>query len=188
MSVPRIPLGAHTAVRTLIELAGDNPDREGLVETPERVVRAYGELFSGYGVDPASVLKTFEDGKCDEMVIVRNVEFVSMCEHHMLPFLGKAHIGYLPNGRIVGLSKLARLLDVFARRLQVQERLTVQVATALVDHLQPRGAGCVVEATHSCMSCRGVRKQQSVMITSSLLGAFRDDPRTRAEFLQFVKE
>lgn len=174
------------AVRRLIRLAGDDPEREGLLETPERVVRAYKELFAGYSQDPATILKTFTDGVCDEMVVVRGVQFVSMCEHHMMTFTGTAHVGYLPSGKIVGLSKLARLVDVYARRLQVQERLTVQVTAALMDYLKPKGAGCIIEASHSCMSCRGVMKQNAVMVTSSLVGAFRDDPRTRDEFLKLV--
>ena len=171
-------------IESLIRLIGDDPTREGLRETPDRVIRSYTELFSGYKQDPAELMKVFEDGACDEMVLVKNLEFVSFCEHHLLPFTGVAHIGYLPDKRIIGLSKLARLLDVFARRLQVQERLTSQITQALMEHLRPRGAGCIIEASHTCMSCRGVKKQQATMVTSSLVGAFREDQRTRSEFLQ----
>src|ERR1700738_1647357 len=176
----------HDALRVILKYIGEDPDREVLKETPNRICNSYAELFAGYHQNPTDVFKTFEDGACDEMVILRGIEVVSFCEHHMLPFLGVAHIGYLPDGKIIGLSKLARLIDVFAKRLQVQERLTTQVTGALMEHLNPKGAGCVIEAAHSCMSCRGVRKQQSVMITSSLVGAFRDDPTTRSEFLQFI--
>ncbi len=175
------------AMRVILKSIGEDPDREGLVETPARVYRSYQEVFSGYGQNPATLLKTFTDGVCDELVVVRGIEFVSFCEHHMLPFWGVAHVGYLPKGRIVGLSKLARLVDVFAKRLQVQERITTQVTTALEEHLQPKGSGCVLEARHSCMSCRGARKQEAVMVTSSLQGAVKDDPRTRAEFLQLIR-
>jgi GTP cyclohydrolase I len=175
------------AVKTLIRYVGDDPNREGLLETPDRVARAYRELFAGYGQDPAKLLKTFTDGVCDEMVVLRGVQFFSTCEHHMMPFYGVAHIGYLPNGRIVGLSKLARLVEVYSRRLQVQERLTTQITSALAEHLKPLGAGCVVQATHSCMSCRGVLKQDAIMVTSSLVGAFKDDSRTRSEFLGLIQ-
>ncbi len=174
----------RATIESLIRLIGDDPTREGLRETPDRVLRSYTELFSGYKQDPAELMKVFEDGACDEMVLVKNLEFVSFCEHHLLPFTGVAHIGYLPDKRIIGLSKLARLLDVFARRLQVQERLTSQITQALMEHLRPRGAGCIIEASHTCMSCRGVKKQQATMVTSSLVGAFREDQRTRSEFLQ----
>ena len=183
---PFIPAGLHESIRNLIRFIGDNPDREGLQETPHRVLKSYAELFAGYHQDPASVLKTFEDGACDEMVVVKDIEFWSCCEHHMLPFFGKAHIAYLPNGKIVGLSKLARLLEVFSRRLQVQERLTTQVTAALDEHLHPLGSACVIEAKHLCMICRGIQKQQSVMITSSLTGEFRN-PEVRGEFFHLIK-
>lgn len=180
-------LMAAQAVRSLISYLGDDPDREGLVDTPGRVLRAYKELFAGYRQDPAVVLKTFKDGCCDEMVICKDIEFSSTCEHHMLPFMGSAAVAYVPGGCIVGLSKLARLLDVYARRLQVQERLTTQVTAALDTYLRPRGSACVIQAKHLCMACRGVQKQHSVMVTSSLTGVFKDDARTRAEFLQHLK-
>ncbi len=173
-------------IKCLLEYIGEDPDREGLRDTPERVVNSYTELFSGYNIDPASVLKTFEDGACDELVVLKGIEFSSCCEHHMLPFTGIAHIGYIPDGRIVGISKLARLLEVFSKRLQVQERLTVQVTKALDEYLKPLGSACVVEATHLCMVCRGVRKS-ATMVTSSLTGVFRDEPSARAEFLSIVR-
>lgn len=179
-------------IRRLIRFLGDDPNREGLKDTPARVIRAYQEMFSGYGWDEdpsllAELCKTFEDGTCDEMVILKDISFYSTCEHHMLPFIGIAHIGYLPDKRIIGLSKLARLLEVFSRRLQVQERLTQQVTATLDKYLAPRGSACVIEAQHLCLACRGAKKPGATMITSSLTGVFRDDPTTRAEFLQFVK-
>ena len=179
--------GPEESVRRIIEYIGDDPNREGLKDTPSRVVRSYSELFGGYGSDVKSALKTFEDGTCDEMVVVKDIEFTSFCEHHMLPFTGKAHVGYVPNGRIVGLSKVARVVDMFARRLQVQERLTSQIAEALMgEPLSPVGVGCMIEASHSCMSCRGVRKQTAVTITSDLRGVFREHA-VRAEFLSLIR-
>lgn len=175
------------AVKTLLKYIGEDPQREGLRETPFRVLKAYREMFSGYQTDPAEVIKTFEDGACDEIVLCKGIKFFSTCEHHLLPFHGVAHVAYLPDGKIIGLSKLARLVEVFARRLQVQERLTTQVADALMEHLKPKGAACVVEALHLCMACRGVRQQDSTMVTSALRGAFRDDPATRAEFFQLIR-
>lgn len=175
----------------LLKALGEDPAREGLRDTPDRVCRAYAELFAGYGQDPKTVLRTFEDGAqdYDELIVVRDVGFTSLCEHHMMPFNGRAHVGYLPavGGRIVGLSKLARLVDVFARRLQVQERMTVQVVRALDDILSPRGCGCVVEATHHCLSCRGARKEGAVMVTSALRGVFKTDAKARGEFLSSVR-
>ena len=178
---------ALQAVRSLLAYLGDDPDREGLQDTPDRVVRSYAELFSGYGVNPADVFKVFEDGACDEMVVLRNCEFWSCCEHHMQPFFGKAHIAYVPKGKVAGISKLARVLDIYARRLQIQERLTCQVTRALDENLKPLGSACVIEATHFCMVCRGVQKQHSTLITSSLTGVFRDRPEVRAEFLNLVR-
>lgn len=173
------------AVKQLIQFTGDDVDREGLVETPGRVLRAYKEMFSGYGKDPKDILKVFEDGVCDEQVIMRDISFSSMCEHHMLPFFGIAHVGYIPNTKIVGASKLVRLVDIFARRLQVQERLTIQVTEALDRYLQPLGSACVIEATHCCMLCRGI-SQSPTMVTSSLTKAYRQEPETRAEFLRLI--
>ena len=177
----------RNAVRTILKYIGENPDREGVLETPERVLRSYDELFGGYGKDAGSVLKTFEDGAegMDEMIVQRNIPFYSMCEHHMLPFFGVAHIAYVPNRRIVGLSKMARLVEVFARRLQVQERMTCQISGALMDNLKPKGAACVIQAAHLCMAQRGVAKHHSDTITSSVLGCFRN-PETRAEFFSHI--
>lgn len=181
-------LGAEENVRRLIEYIGDDPQREGLQDTPARVVRSYAELFAGYKKDPLEVVKTFEDGSCDEMVILKNIEFVSCCEHHMLPFAGSAHIAYIPNGKVIGISKLARLLEIYCRRLQIQERLCVQVTDALNKVLAPKGAACVLEAKHLCMTCRGVNKQHSVMVTSSLTGVFREPGNAaRGEFLSMIR-
>lgn len=176
----------YEGIRRLITFAGDNPDREGLRDTPDRVLDMYKELCSGYQLDPKYILTEFGQPH-DEMIILRNVEFVSLCEHHLLPFYGVAHIGYIPsNGRVVGISKLARLLDIFAKRLQIQERICNQVTKALMDHLQCLGAGCVLVAKHQCMICRGVRKQESEMVTSSLLGIFRERVQVRTEFLSLI--
>jgi GTP cyclohydrolase I len=178
---------AKDSLITLLKYIGEDPDREGLKETPDRVLRSYSELFSGYKKKPEDVFKCFEDGACDELVLLKNIEFVSFCEHHMLPFFGTAHIGYVPEGKIIGISKLARLLEIYSRRLQVQERLTEQVTKDLMKYLQPKGAACVLEATHSCMTCRGVGKQNSRMVTSSLLGVFRDNSAARAELFQLIR-
>jgi GTP cyclohydrolase I len=179
---------AEAAVRTLIEWAGDDPDREGLVDTPARVARSYKELFAGYGSDPKEYLKrTFDEvGGYDELVILKDIRVVSFCEHHMLPFLGKAHVGYLPRNRVVGISKLARVVHGFARRLQIQEKLTAQVAEAIQEILDPKGVGVVVASEHSCMTMRGVNTPGSRLTTSHLLGEVRDDPRTRQEFFDLV--
>ncbi|HEX7946070.1 MAG TPA: GTP cyclohydrolase I FolE [Phenylobacterium sp.] len=179
---------AHAAVRTLIEWAGDDPDREGLRDTPRRVAKSYKELFSGYESDPREYLqRTFEEvGGYDELVILKDIRVVSFCEHHMLPFLGKAHVGYLPRDRVVGISKLARVVHGFARRLQIQEKLTAQIAEAICDILQPKGVGVVIVSEHSCMTMRGVNTPGSRLTTSHLLGEVRDDPRTRQEFFALV--
>jgi GTP cyclohydrolase I len=179
---------AEAAVRTLIEWAGDDPDREGLLETPARVTRAYDELFSGYGIDPRGYLeRTFEEVEgYDELVVLTDIPVVSFCEHHMLPFIGHAHVGYLPNQRVVGISKLARVVNAFGRRLQIQEKLTAQIAQAIQDILRPEGVGVVIQSQHSCMTMRGVNTPGSLLTTSTLLGAVRDDPRTRQEFLRLV--
>src|SRR3954468_7931892 len=180
---------AEAAVRTLIEWAGDDPDREGLLETPKRVAKAYKELFGGYNVEPREYLeRTFEEvGGYDELVLLRDIPVVSFCEHHMLPFLGKAHVGYLPSNRVVGISKLARVVHGFARRLQIQEKLTAQVAEAIQDVLDPKGVGVVVVSEHSCMTMRGVNTPGSRLTTSHLLGEVRDDARTRQEFFDLVR-
>ena len=181
---------AEAAVRTLIEWAGDDPSREGLLETPKRVAKAYRELFAGYEADPREYLeRTFEEvAGYDELVVLRDIRVVSFCEHHMLPFLGKAHVGYLPTDRVVGISKLARVVHGFARRLQIQEKLTAEIASAIQEVLKPRGVGVVIESEHSCMTMRGVNTPGSRLTTSSLLGVVRDDPRTRQEFLEFVRD
>ena len=179
---------AEAAVRTLIEWAGDDPDREGLAGTPERVVRAYQEFFAGYNEDPVALLaKTFEETAAyDEMIVLRDIRLESHCEHHIVPILGKAHVGYLPAGRVVGISKLARLVEVFAKRMQIQEALTSQIADSIQEVLQPRGVAVVIEAAHQCMTTRGIRKAGVSMVTSRMLGAFRDDPATRREFFAMI--
>lgn len=179
---------AEEAVRTLLAWTGDDPEREGLVGTPERVVRAYEEFFAGYQEDPASLLaRTFEEtAEYDEMIVLRDIRIESHCEHHVVPILGTAHIGYLPGGRVVGVSKLARVAEAFAKRLQIQESLTAQIARTVNDTLQPRGVGVVIEAAHQCMTTRGIRKPGVSMVTSRMLGAFRDDPTTRNEFLASI--
>ncbi len=178
----------ESAVRDMLALVGEDPSREGLLKTPERVERAMRWLTRGYELDAADVIgdALFEEDH-QNMVVVRDIEFYSMCEHHMLPFFGKAHVAYIPDGRIVGLSKVARVVDVFARRLQVQERLTDQIAQALEDALRPRGVGVVLEASHFCMMMRGVEKQNSRTLTSALRGVFREDASTRNEFLRLVQ-
>ncbi len=179
---------AEAAVRELLAAVGEDPDREGLLETPARVARMYREIFAGLHRDPAEVLTTvFEEGH-DEMVIVRDMELTSLCEHHLVPFVGKAHVGYIPNdeGQITGLSKLGRLVDLYARRPQVQERLTTQIADALEEQLKPRGVIVVIEAEHLCMSIRGVRKPGSSTVTSAVRGLFRDSTSTRAEAMSLI--
>jgi len=176
---------AEEAIRTLLRWAGEDPRREGLVDTPARVVRAYEEWFEGYEQDPVQILRrTFEEvGGYGDMVVLRDIPFESCCEHHMAAIHGTVHVGYLPTGKVVGISKLARVVDAFARRLQVQERLTAQIAGAIEAALAPRGVGVVIKATHACMSTRGVRKHGVAMVTSRMLGIFRDDPAVRQEFL-----
>jgi GTP cyclohydrolase I len=179
---------AEGAVRTLLEWAGEDPDREGLHDTPKRVVDAYRDWFSGYETDPSEYLRrTFEevDGY-DEMVVLRDIAFESHCEHHMAPIIGRAHVGYLPTDRVVGISKLARVVDGFARRFQVQEKLTAQIASCIHEVLKPRGVGVVIDAVHQCMTTRGVHKRGVSMITSRMVGTFRADASTRAEFLRFI--
>jgi GTP cyclohydrolase I len=180
---------AEAAVRVLLQWAGDDPDREGLRKTPKRVVNAFEEYFAGYGVDPAEMLgRTFsETDGYDEMVVLKDIRFESHCEHHMAPIIGKVHIAYLPARRVIGISKLARLVDVFAKRLQIQEKLTAQIANTLNDALKPKGVAVVVDASHQCMTTRGVHKTGVSMVTSRMLGAFRNDPSTRREFLSFIR-
>jgi len=175
------------AVRTLLAEIGEDPTREGLARTPERVRRMYDELTAGYHVDEDALINGARFSvDYDEMVVVRDIEFFSLCEHHLLPFIGKAHVGYLPRGQVIGLSKIPRIVDMYAQRLQVQERLTVQVADFLMERLEPKGVACVVEATHLCTMMRGVKKQQATMVTSSMTGTFRRDARTRAEFMGLI--
>ncbi len=180
---------AEAAIRTLIRWAGDDPEREGLLDTPGRVARAYREMFAGYEVDPRAYLeRTFEEvGGYDQLIVLRDIRFVSFCEHHMLPVIGRAQVGYLPTDRVVGISKLARVVRGFARRLQIQEKLTAEVAHAIQDVLKPQGVGVLIEAEHSCMTIRGVNSPGSSLTTSSLLGVVRDDPRTREEFLRLAR-
>ncbi len=179
---------AEAAVRTLIQWAGDDPAREGLRGTPERVVRSYEEFFAGYGSDPREILqRTFEEVEgYDEMVVLKDIRFESYCEHHMVPIIGLAHIAYLPNSRVVGISKLARVLDAYAKRLQIQEKMTAQIAKAIDEVLEPKGVAVVLEAAHQCMTTRGVHKPGVNMVTSHMLGAFRQDEATRKEFLSII--
>jgi GTP cyclohydrolase I len=179
---------AEDAIRTLLRWAGEDPAREGLRDTPRRVVEAYKDWFSGYAVEPRDYLRrTFEEmAGYDEMVVLRDIEFESHCEHHMAPIIGRAHVGYLPTTKVVGISKLARVVDVFARRFQVQEKMTAEIARCINDVLQPRGVGVVIEAVHECMTTRGIHKRGVSMITSKMLGTFRSDARTRSEFLTFI--
>lgn len=179
---------AEEAVRTLLRWAGDDPDREGLLDTPGRVTRAYRQWFRGYEEDPVAMLqRTFEEVEgYDEMVVLRDIRFESYCEHHLAPIIGKAHVGYIPTDRVVGISKLARLTDAYAKRMQVQEKMTAQIAKTLMDVLKPRGVAVVMEGEHHCMSTRGVHKHGVSMVTSTMLGAFRDDHRTRKEFMDII--
>lgn len=179
---------AEDAIRILLRWSGDDPAREGLIDTPKRVVKAYGDWFSGYAMDPEAYLaRTFEEVEgYDEMIVLRDIEFESHCEHHMAPIIGKAHVGYLPDGKVVGISKLARVVEAYARRLQVQEKMTAQIARCIETVLKPRGVAVVVEGKHECMTTRGIHKTGVSMVTSKMLGTFRDDARTRAEFLRFI--
>jgi GTP cyclohydrolase I len=179
---------AEDAIQTLLLWAGEDPRREGLIDTPKRVAKAYEDWFSGYQQDPVQYLKrTFEEVEgYDEMIVLRDITFESHCEHHMAPIIGKAHVGYLPNNKIVGISKLARVVDAFARRFQVQEKMTAQIANCIQDVLHPKGVGVVVEATHQCMTTRGIHKDGVSMVTSQMVGTFRKDARTRAEFLRMI--
>ena len=188
-SAPRVTAEqAEQAVRTLLRWAGEDPDREGLQDTPRRVVKAYRDWFGGYAIDPGEYLRrTFEEvAGYDEMVVLRDIEFESHCEHHMAPILGRAHVGYLPRHRVVGISKLARVVEAYARRFQVQEKLTAEIAQCIQDNLEPAGVAVVIDASHECMTTRGVHKRGVSMITCQMLGSFRHDARTRAEFLQYI--
>ncbi|MDB5325952.1 MAG: cyclohydrolase type 1 [Phycisphaerales bacterium] len=182
IDIPRI----EKAVREILIAVGEDPDREGLLKTPNRVARAYGELMAGLQDDPRRHLKTVFTEEYDEVVLLRDIEFHSLCEHHLLPFTGRAHVAYLPKGKVVGLSKLARLVEGFARRPQVQERLTTQIADAIMEELQPLGCACVIQATHTCMTIRGAKKTGSTMVTSAIRGSFRTDARSRSEILALM--
>ena len=182
IDLPRI----ERSVREILVAVGEDPDREGLLETPARVARMYAELFSGLHTDPSIHLKKFFTEKYDEMVLVRDIAFNSMCEHHMLPFIGKAHIGYIPNGKVVGLSKLARVVEEISRRPQVQERMTEQIANLLIEELDVKGVAVVIEASHSCMSIRGIRKPDSVCVTSAMKGIFRSNLSSRSEVMTLI--
>ena len=182
VDLPRVA----AAVREILAAVGENPDREGLRGTPMRVARMYEEVFAGLNQDPAEHLKAAFTEKYDELVVLRDIPFHSMCEHHLLPFMGVAHVGYLPDGRIAGISKLARVVETFARRPQVQERLTSQIADLLMEHLQAKGVAVIIEATHVCMTCRGVQKPGSLMVTSAMRGRCKSDPRTRSEVLMLL--
>ena len=179
---------AMAAVRTMLAWAGDNPNREGLLDTPKRVVNSYEEFFSGYAMDPYEILnKTFEEiAGYDEMIIIKDIQLESTCEHHMAPILGKAHVAYIPNKRVVGISKLARIVDVYGKRLQTQETMTVQIADTIQKVLDPKGVAVVIDAAHQCMTTRGVHKENSTTITSRMLGIFRTDYRTRSEFMNLI--
>lgn len=180
---------AEAAVRTLLLWTGDDPEREGLLDTPARVAKAYRELFGGYGEDPKEVLgRTFEEvAGYEDMVLVKDISFHSHCEHHMVPIIGKAHVAYLPDGRVLGLSKIARVIDIFARRLQTQESMTAQVAHSIQDALQPRGVAVLIEAEHMCMAMRGIRKQGSTTLTTTFTGTYKDDPQEQMRFMSLVR-
>jgi GTP cyclohydrolase I len=182
------PSGLETLVKKMLTELGEDPTREGLIKTPARVAKSLQFLTRGYSQDPESVLNgAFFTVKHEEMVILKEIDFFSMCEHHLLPFFGKCHIAYLPNKRVVGLSKLPRLVEIFCRRLQIQEQLTWQIAQTIMDKINPRGVGVVMEAQHLCTMMRGVEKQNSVMVTSAMLGTFKNDPKTRSEFLDLIR-
>ncbi len=174
-------------IRRIIQFIGEDPEREGLKDTPTRVIKSYEKLFGGYKQNPADIIKVFKDDTCDEMVLVKDIEFFSFCEHHILPFFGKAHIAYIPKGKVIGISKLVRILEMYSRRLQIQERICQQITIALQNNLQPLGVACVLEAQHFCMTARGVEKQHSIMVTSSLTGVFKKDSQTRNEFMNMIR-
>ncbi len=176
------------AVKTILTSVGEDPEREGLVGTPNRVARMYEELLSGYSTDPAALVNNaLFHADYDEMVVVRDIEFASLCEHHMLPFIGHAHVAYIPNAKIIGLSKIPRIVDMFARRLQIQERMTREIADFLRATVEPQGVGVVIEALHMCSSIRGVKKDQARMVTSAMCGVFKRDARTRGEFMEHIR-
>jgi len=174
-------------IRQIIQYIGEDVNREGLIETPKRVLRSFGALFAGYSQHPEDIMKTFEEETFDQMILLKDIELYSTCEHHLLPFYGKAHIAYIPNGRVLGVSKLARLLEIYARRMQIQERIGKQVTESLMKYLKPLGAACVIEAQHFCMKARGIEKQNSIMVTSSLQGIFMERPEVRKEFFDMIR-
>jgi len=176
------------ALKTIFKAIGDNPEREGLIDTPARILKMYSEIFKGYTQKPEDVITVFDADGYNQIICLKNIELYSMCEHHMLPFFGKAHVAYIPNKKIVGISKLARIVDIFSKRLQIQERIGEQVTSTLMEYLNPLGAGCVIEATHMCMRMRGVEKQNSIMVTSSLKGVFLTDILVKEEFFKIIKE
>jgi len=177
----------ETKLKKILKYIGDNPEREGLKDTPTRMIKSWKELFSGYGQDPKTILTTFDSDGYDEIILLRDIELYSTCEHHMLPFIGKIHIGYIPDMKVIGISKLARVAEIYSRRLQIQERLTKQVADTLMEILKPKGVGVIVEAQHLCMRMRGVNKQNSTMVTSTMLGNFRDNA-IKSEFLKLINK
>jgi len=174
-------------IKKQLAYIGEDPDREGFIDTPKRIVKMWDEIYAGYSKDPADILTTFSADGCDQIVLLKDIELYSMCEHHNLPFYGKAHVAYLPGEKVIGISKLARLVDIYARRMQIQERIGEQVTEALMNYLQPRGAACIIEATHMCMRMRGVGKQNSTMITSSMKGAFLTDTAVKQELLTLIR-
>lgn len=178
---------SEALVHSILEALGEVPTREGLIDTPKRVVKSWAEIYKGYSQNPKDILTTFSSDGYNQIVLLKDIELYSMCEHHMLPFYGKAHVAYIPNGKVIGISKLARLVDIYARRLQIQERLGEEVTKALMEHLQPLGAACIIEATHMCMRMRGVSKQNSTMVTSSMKGVFMDDASAKQELMTLIK-
>lgn len=174
-------------IKEQLAYIGEDPDREGLIDTPKRIVRMWDEIYAGYSKDPADILTTFPADGCDQIVLLKDIELYSMCEHHNLPFYGKAHVAYLPGEKVIGISKLARLVDIYARRMQIQERIGEQVTDALMKYLQPKGAACIIEASHLCMKMRGVGKQNSTMITSSMKGVFLTDTAVKQELLTLIR-
>ncbi len=187
LNVDEVKIDPKILITHFLKIIGEDPNREGLLDTPKRVVKSWNELYAGYKQKDHEILSTMFNEKCDQMVILKDITFSSMCEHHILPFIGKAHIGYLPKEKVVGLSKLARLVEMYAKRLQIQEKMTREIANSIMKHLNPLGVGVIIEAHHQCMSCRGVNKQHTTMITSEMLGMFRDDANVRREFLSLIK-
>ena len=174
-------------IKKFLKYIGEDPTREGLRETPERIIKSWKKLYSGYNEDPKDIMKTFQDGACKDIVLLKDIELYSMCEHHCLPFFGRAHIAYIPDGKVIGISKLARLMEIYARRLQIQERIGDQITQALMEYLKPLGAACIIEAQHFCMKSRGIEKQNSIMVTSSMKGVFASEPDMETKLLLLIK-